>query len=84
MSNYSPDPESTTPLFKQRIMKHVWLAVLLLGVTTASWSQAPSPVIETAPDLDATLQSIERVQQQNPAESRPYVIAVLCRVGFLI
>ena len=54
-------------------MKQVWLAVLLLAATTAAWSQAPSPAIETkAPDLDAILQSTERVQQQNPGQSRPY------------
>jgi hypothetical protein len=54
-------------------MKQVWLAILLFAATVASWSQAPSPAIETkAPDLDATLQSIERAQQQNRAQSRPY------------
>src|SRR5690349_20332352 len=61
-------------------MKHVWLAVLLLGATTVSsshpfWSQAPWPLIETkAPDLDAILTSMERAQQQNPAQSRHYEI----------
>jgi hypothetical protein len=54
-------------------MKQAWFALLLLGATTALWSQAPSLVIETkASDLDAILQSMERVQQQNPAQSRPY------------
>ena len=62
-------------------MKQVWLAVLLLAATTAAWSQAPSLVIETkAPDLDAILQSIERVQQQNPAQSRPYDVTRQYRV----
>ncbi|HVH85261.1 MAG TPA: hypothetical protein VM912_00955 [Terriglobales bacterium] len=75
MSNYSPDRESASEVCKQRTIKKVWLAVLLLGATTASWSQVPSPVIETkAPDLDAMLQSIEHTQQQNPAESRSYEV----------
>lgn len=57
------------------MMKPVWLAVLLVTATVASWSQSSLPVIETAaPDLDATLQSIERAQQQNPTQSRPYEI----------
>ena len=55
-------------------MKQVWPAVLLASAASASWSQSV-PVIETtAPDLDATLQSIERAQQQNPAQLRPYEV----------
>ena len=56
-------------------MKHIWLAVLLLTAAVASPPQSPAPIIETiAPDLDATLKSIERAQQQNPAQSRPYEV----------
>jgi outer membrane lipoprotein-sorting protein len=73
MSKYSADPPSATRAWKHRIMKQVWLAVLLVAASVAAWSQSPAPVIETAaPDLDATLQSVERTQQQNPAQSRPY------------
>jgi hypothetical protein len=54
--------------------ERVWPAVLLASATVASWSQSSAPVIETtAPDLDTT-QSIERAQQQNPAELRPYEV----------
>jgi hypothetical protein len=54
-------------------MKTVLLAVLWLATTTVPSSQ--SPVIETAsPDLDSILQSMERAQQQNPAQSRPYEV----------
>jgi len=55
-------------------MKQVWLAVLLVAATVAS-SQSQVPVIETtAPDLDAILQSVEHMQQQNPAQSQPYEV----------
>jgi hypothetical protein len=54
-------------------MKQPWLAVLLLTAMVPAWSQSPAPVIETTiPDLDGTLNSMERAQQQNPAQSRPY------------
>jgi hypothetical protein len=54
--------------------ERVWPAVLLASATVASWSQSSAPVIETtAPDLDTT-QSIERAQQQNPAQLRPYEV----------
>ena len=73
MSNYSTDPPSAIRVWKHRIMKQVWAAVLLASATIASWSQSSAPVIETtAPDLDTTLQSIERAQQQNPAQLRPW------------
>jgi hypothetical protein len=56
-------------------MKQVWLAVLWMAATAVLWSQSQVPVIETtAPDLDAILQSIERTQQENPAQSRPYEV----------
>jgi len=55
-------------------MKRVWPAVLLAAATVASWSQSVSVIETTAPDLDATLQSIERAQQQNPAQLRPYEV----------
>jgi hypothetical protein len=75
MSNYSPDPPSATRVWKHRISEQVWLAILLVAATVASWSQSSPPIIETtAPDLDAFLQSVERVQQQNPAQSRPYEV----------
>lgn len=63
-----------------RMMRQVWVVILLVAATViavnaASWSQSP-PVIETIPpDLDALLQSIERTQQQNAADSRPYDVA---------
>ena len=58
-----------------RVMRQAWVAILLVAAAAASLSQSP-PVIETiAPDLDALLQSIERTQQQNLAESRPHEIA---------
>jgi hypothetical protein len=58
-----------------RVMRQVWVAILLVAATAASLPQSP-PVIETiAPDLDALLESTERTQQQNLAESRPYEVA---------
>ena len=75
MSNYSADPPSVTRVRKHRIRKPIWLAVLLVAATVTSWSQSSAPVIETiAPDLDATLQSVERMQQQNPAHFSPYEV----------
>ena len=57
------------------MMRQVWVVILLLAATAASWSQS-APVIETIPpDLDALLQSIESTQEQNPAQSRPYEVA---------
>src|SRR5690348_1486919 len=56
-------------------MKPVWLAVLSMVATAVVWSQSQAPVIETtAPDLNAILQSMERVEQQNPAQLRPYEV----------
>lgn len=75
MSNYSADPAFAIRVWKRRLKKQVWLAVLLASATVASWSQSSASVIETtAPDLDATLQSIERAQQQDPAQLRPYEV----------
>ena len=49
------------------------MAVLLIAVSIGSWPQSPVPVIETAaPDQEASLLSIERMQQQNSVQSRPY------------
>ena len=73
MSNHSADPPSAIRVWKRRIMKQVWPAVLLASAAVAS--QSPAPVIETtAPDLDTTLQSIEQAQKQNPAQLRPYEV----------
>jgi hypothetical protein len=75
MSNCPAYPPSATRVWKHRIMRQVWVAILLIVGTVATWSQS-APVIETiAPDLDALLQSIERTQHQNPAQSRPYEVA---------
>ncbi len=55
-------------------MKLVWLAVLLM-TTAALLAQTQTPVIDpTTPDLDAILQSVERMQQQNAAQSRAYEV----------
>lgn len=61
-------------------MRQVWVVILLVAATVVAAKPASSPqlppVIETtAPDLDALLQSIERTQQQNAVESRPYEVA---------
>jgi hypothetical protein len=75
MINYSADRPCATQVWKRRTMKQVWLAVLSVVATVVLWSQSQAPVIETtAPDLDAILQSIERTQQQPPAQSRPYEV----------
>jgi hypothetical protein len=75
MINYSADRPCATQVWKRRTMKQVWLAVLSMVATVVLWSQSQAPVIETtAPDLDAILQSIERTQQQPPAQSRPYEV----------
>jgi hypothetical protein len=61
-------------LWKRPTMKPVWLAVLSLA-TAVLLSQTQTPVIDpTAPDLDAILQSMERMQQQSTAQSRPYEV----------
>jgi len=75
MINYSAHRPCATRVWKRRTMKQVWLAVLLLTVRVPAWAQSPAPIIETtAPDLDATLNSIEIAQQQTPAQSRPYEV----------
>jgi hypothetical protein len=75
MINYTADRPCATQVWKRRTMKQVWLAVLSVVATVVLWSQSQAPVIETtAPDLDAILQSIERTQQQPPAQSRPYEV----------
>jgi hypothetical protein len=56
-------------------MKTVWLAVLSMAATAVLWSQTQTPIIDTtAPDVAALLQSMERRQQQNPAQSRAYEV----------
>jgi hypothetical protein len=56
-------------------MKTALFAVLSMVATAVVWSQSQAPVIETtAPDLNAILQSMERAQQQNPAQLRPYEV----------
>src|SRR5690242_4578807 len=63
-----------TRLWTRRTMKRVCLAVLLMA-NAVLLAQTQTPVIDpTAPDLDAILQSIERTQQENPAQSRPYEV----------
>lgn len=58
----------------RRIMEQIWLAGLLIVATVAS-SQSPAQVVETpTPDLDALLQSVEHMQQQDAAQSQPYDI----------
>ena len=54
-------------------MKKLGLIVLLLA-RIASFSQSHSLAAEPTapPDLNLILQSLERVEQQNPARSRPY------------
>jgi hypothetical protein len=54
------------------------LVVLLLIVTIASSSQPQESAAQAkseSPDLNLVLQSVERVEQQNPAHSRPYKMA---------
>jgi hypothetical protein len=56
-------------------MKKLGLIVLLLA-RIASFSQSHSLAAEptATPDLNLILQSLERVEQQNPARSRPYEV----------
>lgn len=75
MINYPADCPCATRVWKRRTMKQVWLAVLSMTATAVLCAQSQAPVIETtAPDLNAILQSIERTQQENPAQSRPYEV----------
>src|SRR5947207_14935959 len=56
-------------------MMQIRLVVLLLLVTIASFSQPQESAAQAKaepPDLNLVLQSVERVEQQNPALSRPY------------
>jgi hypothetical protein len=58
-----------------RTMQHIKPIVLLLLVTIASFSQPlalPAEANLASPDLNLILQALERVEQQNPARSRPY------------
>jgi hypothetical protein len=56
-------------------MKQIRLMILLSIATTASLSQSPvSEPKTTPPDLNLILQTLERVEQQNPARSRPYEV----------
>jgi hypothetical protein len=54
-------------------MPRLWLPILVFLATLASSSQGPSPTAEIkSPDLNLVLQSMEEVQHQDPAQSRPY------------
>jgi hypothetical protein len=59
-------------------MKQIELLVLLFFLAPiASFSQSHSPTAEaktTSPDLNLIMQSLERVEQQNPARFRPYEV----------
>src|SRR4051794_24648057 len=58
-------------------MNKCWLIVLFFVTPFASFSQSQSTGGEArtaSPDLNLILQSLERVEQQNPARSRPYEI----------
>jgi hypothetical protein len=58
-------------------MKQIRLIVLLLLVTIVSFSHSQTPTAEakiTSPDLNLVLESMERVEQHNPARSRPYEV----------
>ncbi|HLG94708.1 MAG TPA: hypothetical protein VKX49_00200 [Bryobacteraceae bacterium] len=59
-------------------IKQTRLIVLVLLVTIATFSQSEAPVAEVKtappPDLNLVLQSIERVEQQNPALSRAHEV----------
>jgi len=58
-------------------MKQITLIVLVLLWTVASLSQSEAPTAEAktaSPDLNLVLQSIERVEQQNPTLTRPYEV----------
>jgi hypothetical protein len=57
-------------------MKQIGLTLLLL-LATILFSQSHLPTAEaktTPPDLNLILQSLERVEQENPARSRPYEV----------
>jgi len=52
-----------------------WLPVLVLLITLASSSQPPLSIAEIkSPDLNLILRRLEEVQQQDPAQSRPYEV----------
>src|SRR5689334_18843527 len=58
-------------------MKQIRLTVLLfLGIAAFSQSEAPVAQLKTAPppDLNLVLQSLERVEQHNPALSRAHEV----------
>ncbi len=58
-------------------MKQIRLTVLVfLGIAAFSQSEAPVAQVKTAPppDLNLILQSLERVEQQNPALSRAHEV----------
>jgi hypothetical protein len=59
-------------------MKQIELLVLLFFLAPiALFSQSHSPTAEaktTSPDLNLIMQSLERVEQQNPARFRPYEV----------
>ncbi len=58
-----------------RAMQQIRLIVLLLVVTIAPFSQPLTLSAEAnlkSPDLNLILQTLESVEQQNPARSRPY------------
>ena len=75
LKTISADPQCAIRVWKQQMMKQVWLMVLLLSAATPCWSQSKAPVIETvAPDLNVILQSIEHAQQQNRAQFLPYQV----------
>jgi len=61
-------------LWKRRTMKRFRLAVLLLA-SAVSVAQTQTVVTDpTAPNLDTILQAVERAQEQNPAQSKPYEV----------
>lgn len=75
LKTISGDPECAIRVWKQQMMKQVWLTALFLSAATPCWPQSKAPVIETiAPDLNVILQSIEHAQQQNRAQFRPYQV----------
>ena len=58
-------------------MKQGSLVVFLLLATVPSFSQSHSPTAApetTSPDVNVILQSLEHVEQHNPARSRPYEV----------
>jgi len=53
----------------------LWLSGLVFLATLASSSQVtPSTTEIKSPDLNLILQRLEEIQQQNPAQSRPYEV----------